>query len=1266
MEMHRQVALSLVFVALLVGSALVLLAQSDPDPLAEFRGADGGVTVTSGRFTRELQRLLFGPGPSPVIETTVWRPEQSPYPTASWTGQTFTRPNLNVYTPQSRDIEAEKARAAETNVFFESITDAVKGFFSFDWLVGTASAADRFLVLGGAGCVTTTIATDIDCWSTTSGGAGGASVPGTADVALADANSGAGTGTQDAAMSVLGLTMTGFTGTWATGNFALTFGTTGFTLGGTLNAGSSTITSAGNVTMGSGVAFNEGTSTLVLNYTGNLQMDVAGGAGTNNLYNVTFGASSDVTVATFDLGVANVLTTNASAVINSNCTRAVYLNGATATPFSRGASTVVWAPIIFNTSVGATVPAGQYRGTGSGSLQFASAQTFTPDGNVSVANCVASPNNGTVLISAGTYVKGATTLDAGALTMSGGDLTSTSGAVTLSGAVNISSAASAIDFGSETWTVSGTWTNASTDGTVWEAGTGTMTFDTGVASTMTFAGTNLAEDEFSSVTFNSTAAITYTMATRGLRLGGTLTIADTATAVTLDTAGLALTVGALTLGPTNGTLTLGATAMTLNGAVNMNAGSTWNANTATITIAADTSWAWGGTFNRGTSQVTVTGFNVVFTGTAQQFYNFTFNNRTTGPVLAENNVTGASGCDFLNLNSGGLTVGATLTLNCGIRSSGVIGDGGGTYDLNIVTINASGHIDWGSSTASIISGAYTNNCNPCNVNWNAGTGTVTFDNTATNTVTLSANLAENEFNSVSFTSASASSVTFTLATGSLDIGGTLTINSDSILARGTLLITGATGLTIGPTGTNALTETSGAMTISGSVSVSNATSYITFGSGAWTVAGDWDNSSTSASWDAGTGSMTFTSSTAQSMTFATFTTWEAEFASVTFNSSAATAVTFTGAGGPLGFATTLTITDTSSTTTLSMGTASIRGDTSATIDMTDADGRLSFTTGNIVDVSDLNITGGQMTMDGISGITDLRIQSAAPDDFDITAWVLYTITGGGVPDIRWTMDPDAGNTNVTVTAEGLTAFTTFSIYRDTIDIQQAASNGGGVLVFSGGALNSGWSTHDMIIALPGLTFGGGGGGGPAPPPTVIWTWRHLSEDLTVELTTQTGTANAQYQWIVNGKVVGTGARIEYQFPLSGIYKVTLHAKILDFEMDTAQNVVAQSVSFLGRYFPVLALVLIALWFIILIIVEAYDSDAGRIYAISAALLSFGVALILLARGYRTFPLSGEIALMAFASVGLICASGTVKGRLVAAILFAIGLVLGWLVYGQLL
>jgi hypothetical protein len=446
--------------------------------------------------------------------------------------------------------------------------------------------------------------------------------------------------------------------------------------------------------------------------------------------------------------------------------------------------------------------------------------------------------------------------------------------------------------------------------------------------------------------------------------------------------------------------------------------------------------------------------------------------------------------------------------------------------------------------------------------------------------------------------------------------------------------------------------------------------YVQWGSGAHTISvATYTNTTISSSWDAGSGTVTFDSSSAATITPGNFTVAEPEFASVTFNSSAATAITFTVATRSLRFATTLTITDASSTTTVSAGSNSIIGDASSTIDITDADGRLTFTTGDIVDVSDLNITGGQMTMDGISGITDIRIQAAGSDAFDITAWTLYSITGGGVPDIRWTMDPDAANTNVTVTAEGVTALTTFSIYRDGVDIQQIGSDVSGVVVFTGGALNSGWSSHTMIINLPGLTFGGGGGGGGggAVEPTVRWTWRHLSEDLTVSLVVTSPFSTWKYEWYLGNRKIGEGPTFEYTFERSGTWTVTLKATHpIGRVFSTVEDVIAKSVNFVGRYMPILLLLVLAIWYAILLVSDVFKSDASRYLALGISLSAFGAAYWLLGLPYKTIPINGIDALLMYVGLALVSAAGVMRSRIAGFVLFGSGAVMLFLIYRLLI
>jgi hypothetical protein len=82
--------------------------------------------------------------------------------------------------------------------------------------------AARFWVTGGTGNWSSTTN-----WSASSGGASGASVPGTADTATFNASSGAGTATVDSNVTIQTLTMTGFTGTLAFGTNSISLNSTG-------------------------------------------------------------------------------------------------------------------------------------------------------------------------------------------------------------------------------------------------------------------------------------------------------------------------------------------------------------------------------------------------------------------------------------------------------------------------------------------------------------------------------------------------------------------------------------------------------------------------------------------------------------------------------------------------------------------------------------------------------------------------------------------------------------------------------------------------------------------------------------------------------------------------------------------------------------------------------------------------------------------------------------------------------------------------------
>jgi hypothetical protein len=264
------------------------------------------------------------------------------------------------------------------------------------------------------------------------------------------------------------------------------------------------------------------------------------------------------------------------------------------------------------------------------------------------------------------------------------------------------------------------------------------------------------------------------------------------------------------------------------------------------------------------------------------------------------------------------------------------------------------------------------------------------------------------------------------------------------------------------------------------------------------------------------------------------------------------------------------------------------------------------------------------------------------------------------------MDPSVGANNVTIIVAGLTALTTFAVYRDNVEILTSMTDGAGLFTAAGGALNVGWSSHDMIIALPGLVFGGGGGGGTPADPIIDWTWRHLGEDLMIQFIIVSPNSTWTYVWVVDGKTIQAsgqfGSVVEYQFQLSGKHQVTLKATFIDKTYSSQKEVVAQSISFIGRYLPLLALVLIAMWFVILVLANTWASDAGRTLGIGIALASFGAAAyLLLYTTYLTFPLTGAYAIQMFAGMAVVVAGASFKkAKALGAVLLVVGAVLlGW-------
>ena len=403
---------------------------------------------------------------------------------------------------------------------------------------------------------------------------------------------------------------------------------------------------------------------------------------------------------------------------------------------------------------------------------------FTLNGStLSISGAAAMVHDG-LTITSGTYAKAAAALTVqGALTMSGGDLTSTSGAVSVTGAVSISSVASAIDFGSETWTVTGTWTNASTDA-AWDAGTGTVTFDSATGGTMTFAGVNLAEAEFNNVTFTSSAgtAQTFTMATRGLRWLAALTVSDTVLTTDLASADLALGDAAdaadVVVG-NGGILTANASTVLVNG-VTMTGGTSGTITVTTGVWTVSGSWNTSGAssiYTQGTGIVTFdAAATITLLSTDNTFDDLTISAATStlGSAVVVTNALTISGGTFAK-STFAITSAGSLTMSGGDLTS----TSGAAVITGAVNISSAlSAIDFGSETWTV-SGTWTNAST--DAAWDAGTGTVVFNAGADGTMTFAGvNLAEDEFNHATFNS-TLDGVDYTMATRNLRVGGTITV-----------------------------------------------------------------------------------------------------------------------------------------------------------------------------------------------------------------------------------------------------------------------------------------------------------------------------------------------------------------------------------------------------------------------------------------------------------------------------------------------------------
>lgn len=548
--------------------------------------------------------------------------------------------------------------------------------------------AARFWV-GGSG---TWDASDTSHWAATSGGASGASVPGSGDTVTLDGSSGGGTVTVNTNVNVTSITMGAFTGTldFATNNNTVTLVTFSGSGTGTrtLNQGSGqwTITGNNGSIWGCGdltnATFNF-VNPVNLTYSGSTGIRTIGHGGTAGgtearavSFNITAGTDTITTsggslVGSLDFtGFAGTLTNNARTLYGSlTVSTGMTLNaGSNVQTFAStsGVKTITCNgktldfPLTFNGVGGTWKPVGTFT-QGSTRLFTVTNGTWDNDGNtVSVGLFNSSNSNTRTLVFSGVFnITGnnGTVLNMGVMT----NLT-----LTQTGTINCTYSGST---GSRA-IVTASSVNGSTESNVPSlnitAGTDTLTFSTARQyRSLNFTGfsgslTLPAGTFYGSLTFSST--MTYSAAVT------TFTFAATSGTHTITSAGLSLP-NNITINGVGGTLQLG-DSITLQGAV-------------TLT---------NGTFNTSNFNVTSTLFS-------------SNNSNTRSISLGSSTVTLNSTGTVWNVDSTNLTLDAgtsRIVLNNASASSKTFAGGAGTtyYDIEFAGAGT-GTFILGTSTAAM-------------------------------------------------------------------------------------------------------------------------------------------------------------------------------------------------------------------------------------------------------------------------------------------------------------------------------------------------------------------------------------------------------------------------------------------------------------------------------------------------------------------------------------------------------------------------------------
>jgi len=552
--------------------------------------------------------------------------------------------------------------------------------------------AARFWVTGGTGNWNSTTN-----WSATSGGASGASVPGSADTAALNASSGSGTITLDISPTIQTLTCTGFTGTLAFGTNTISLNSTG-----TIFTGVTTMTVTGTpliictnssatartitptaVTEANSISFRitAGTGTLTLTNGGYRDVDLTDGvnptgyAGAATIGITIYGnlkASTGMTTAAGTVALTFAATSGTKTINTAGVTfdRPFIFNGVGGT--FQLASALTSGATRTATLTNGTLDLASYTLT---TGLFSSTNTNTRTLAFGTGKIVVTGTNATIYTTAtatGLTVTGSKTVEFTGSGLAGEQRTINSGSTGAGGTaanapnIYIKAGVDTISLGTIArvfGTVDFTGFSGSTVTNTTPIIYGNLVLSTGMTVT---AGTG-------AWTFGATTSQTITSNGRTLDVpvilngvGGTWDLQD------------ALTIGSTrTLSLTNGTLTTNGYAVTtgLFASSNTNA-RTLNLGASTFTVTStgtpwDITTSTNMTLNSGTSTVTTSGntAQLTFSGGGLTYYNVTFGatyyNTTLSGINTFNNLTLASPASVGHRSlvfSANQTINGTLTV----------------------------------------------------------------------------------------------------------------------------------------------------------------------------------------------------------------------------------------------------------------------------------------------------------------------------------------------------------------------------------------------------------------------------------------------------------------------------------------------------------------------------------------------------------------------------------------------------------------------------